>query len=110
MSFQAHHVAIELNRALAPVGARLRRADRKDAAQLKDAAKSIARNLREGSRRLGRDRIHRFSIASGSASEVKGILETAQAWGDLQPKDLADVLPLLDRMLALTWRLTHPRT
>jgi len=109
VTFEAYEVALELNRALAPVAAKLRRVDRKDAAQLKDAAKSISRNLREGNRRLGRDRIHHFSIASGSADEVKGILETALAWGDLQAKDVAHVWPLLDRELAMTWRLSHPR-
>ena len=109
MSFEAYELAVELNRALAPLAVKLRRADRKDAEQLQSAAKSIARNLSEGSRRLGRDRLHHFSIAAGSAHEVKAILEIAVAWGHLSQEDLAPVWNLLDRELAITWRLTHPR-
>lgn len=48
-----------------------------------------------------------YSIAHGSANEVKGALETAIAWGWIQ--DASEPLGHLDRLLALLWRLTHPR-
>ena len=67
MSFDAYEVALELNRKLRPVHAKLHRVDRKEAAQLKDAAKSMTRNLREGNRRLGRDLVAKVLRATPKA-------------------------------------------
>ena len=48
-----------------------------------------------------------YAIAHGSANEVKAALAVARAWGWLdEAKAPAEIL---DRLLALLWRLTHPR-
>jgi hypothetical protein len=64
-------------------------------------------NAFEGSRRNGKDRTYHFHVAAGSAAEVFAALRLAIAWQhcDAQP----DILALLDRLLAMLWRLQHPR-
>ena len=107
VKFDALRVALELIRALRPVIAKVRRSSRKEADQLQDAANSIARNLGEGSGRLGRDRRYSWSVAGGSAREVNSSLLICVAAGWIDDADLVDVAPLVDRELAMTWRLTH---
>ena len=107
VKFEALAVALELIRALRPVIAKIRRSSRSEADQLQDAANSIARNLGEGSRRLGRDRRHSFSIAAGSAMEVRCCLLISLAAGWIEEADLVEVWPLADREIAMTWKMTH---
>jgi four helix bundle protein len=107
--FDAYDAALEIVRAMRPVMEKLRHHDRNLATQLKNATNSIAANISEGSRRLGRDRIHLWSIAAGSANEVRTHLHVALAWGDLDAAAVEPVLQPLDRVLAMLWRLTHPR-
>ncbi|MGE0712844.1 MAG: four helix bundle protein [Planctomycetota bacterium] len=108
-NFEAYSRALELNTALRPLVAKLHRSDRREAAQLKEAAKSVVRNLAEGNRRLGRDRRHLFSVAAGSADEVRAGLHTSLAWGELHEQETKPALELVDRVLAITYRLIHPR-
>jgi four helix bundle protein len=86
---------------------RVRRQDGDLAKQLTRAASSIAANLAEGSRRVGKDRLHFFRIAAGSAEETRAHLRVAVAWGYLQGGDIERALGLLDRQLRLLWGLTH---
>jgi hypothetical protein len=53
------------------------------------------------------DRRHHWRIAAGSADEVYTTLQVAVAWGKLQQSEVDEALRLLDRVLAMTWRLTH---
>ena len=46
-----------------------------------------------------------FAIAHGSAGEIRGALEVAEAWG--WQIDSAPALALLDRELRLLWGLTR---
>ncbi len=87
---------------------RLKRDDRALADQLRRAASSVALNLAEGNRRTGQDRVQFFRIAAGSAAEVRAALEVGRAWGSVAGSEPAEVE--LDRVLAMLWRLTHPRT
>jgi four helix bundle protein len=64
-------------------------------------------NIGEGSRRRGKDRLHSYRIAAGSADEVRVALLTACAWGDLGESDIAAALALADRELAILWRLAE---
>jgi four helix bundle protein len=107
MNFDALKIALELIRALRTVVERLREKDPKLATQLTTAASSIAANLAEGRRRMGRDRSHLFRIAAGSTDEVKTHLMVAVAWGWVGEDHVAPALQYLDRLLAITWRLTH---
>ncbi len=109
MAFDALVVALEINRTVAPLARVIAHHDADLARQVRKATMSISANLAEGRRRAGKDRLHLFRVADGSAAEVKVHLEEAQAWGFVEGKSLVDALSLLDRELAMTWRLTHPR-
>jgi four helix bundle protein len=78
--FEAYEVALELVAALRPVLVQLGRRDRDLADQMRRAAASVVLNLAEGARRTGRDRLHFYRIAAGSAAEVRAALAVARAW------------------------------
>ena len=105
--FQAYEIALEMVAALRPSLEALARKDRDLADQVRRAASSVVLNLAEGARRTGKDRQHFYRIAAGSAAEVRAALAVARAWGNLEP--VAGVEALLDRVLAMLWRLTHGR-
>ena len=107
--FQAYNVSLELARALREPLRKIATVDADLQRQLRRATHSIVLNLREGSRRVGRDRLHLFRIAAGSAAEVQASLDLADAFG----YNVGDVKPaqeLADRLLAMLWRLTERRT
>ena len=70
---------------------------------------SVPLNLAEGAGRRGRDRVHHWRIAYGSALEARTALELLVTTGsvDAEAAEAADAL--LDRVAAMAWRLTHPR-
>ena len=105
--FEALEVALELIKALKPLIAKVGRYSRKEAAQLEDAANSIVRSLAEGRRRNGKDRSYLWTVAAGSADEVRWSLRLSLAHGWLEDADVLDAMALDDRVLAMTWRLTH---
>jgi four helix bundle protein len=107
MKFDAYEVAVELVRSLREVVARLRSRDAKLADEIRRAATSIVLNLAEGSKRAGLDRTHHFRLSHGSAAEVKAALDLAIAWGDIDAASVAPARVLLDRELAMLYRLTH---
>jgi four helix bundle protein len=109
MAFDALETAIQLATALRSPLTRLRQHDRELATQAIRACNSVALNLDEGRRRAGRDRLQLFHVALGSAGELQTALRLATAWGHLVPADLAAPHALLDRILAMTWRLCHRR-
>jgi four helix bundle protein len=85
----------------------VRRHDAKVAQQIVASASSVAANLAEGNMRQGRDRLHLFRVAAGSAEETRAHLRVALAWGWVSRSDIQPALELLDRQIALLWRLTH---
>ena len=101
----AYDVALDLIRALRPVVIQLRKHSREAADQVERAASSIVLNLAEGDRRRGRDPGRFFDMAHGSAGEIRGALDLADAWG--WQVDSAQVRALLDRELGLLWGLTR---
>jgi four helix bundle protein len=105
--FDALEVSLDLVRSLRRPVQRLRVRDRALSDQIRRAASSLSLNLAEGRRRAQGDRLHHFRIAAGSADELRTALRVALAWGDLDLGELAEALKLLDRLLAMTWRLTH---
>ena len=107
MSFHTYDVALELARSLREPIQRLQQKDRELCTQLRRAMQSVLLCVAEGGRRMAKDRIHLFRVAAGSAAEVKAALELAEAWGYLEPQLMAQPLRLLDRELALLWRLTE---
>ena len=105
--FVALEVSLELIRALQDPLRILRQHDAPLATQITRAASSVPLNLAEGRRRAGRDRLHSFRIASGSADEVNVGLRVAEAWDWLDDSQLERPLQLGDRLLALIWGLTR---
>lgn len=101
----AYEVSLDLIRALRPVVAKLRTYSAEAADQVERAASSVAHNLAEGARRNGRDPKRFFDMAHGSAGEIRGALDVAEAWG--WQVDCAQARALLDRELALLWGLTR---
>ena len=107
--FETYEVALGMIATLQPAVEALGRFDRDLADQIRRAASSVVLNLAEGSRRQGRDRMHFYRIAAGSAAEVRAAIEVGKAWGYLDTRTVAAVEALLDRLLAMLWRLTHGR-
>ncbi|HEY1546449.1 MAG TPA: four helix bundle protein [Kofleriaceae bacterium] len=105
--FIAYEVSLDLVRSLRDVVPIIKKHDRDLADQLHRAATSIVLNLAEGSRNTAGHQRMRFESAHGSAAEVKAALAVADSWGWIAPA--APSLVILDRLLALLWRLTHAR-
>ena len=109
MPFDAFEISIELIEALRSPAERIKGHDADLASQLRRAASSIPLNLNEGRRRVGKDRLHHWRIAAGSADEVRAALSVAAAWGYLAQAEVERSLALLDRVLAMLWRMTQGR-
>ena len=107
MRFQAVELSLKVIRALREPVRVLRTTDPKLADQIKRAASSVSLNLSEGRRRTGKDRVHHWRIAAGSADETLTALRVAREWGDLRESHVAEALELLDQLLAILWTLTN---
>ena len=106
--FEAYDLSIDLVRALVAPTALIRRHSRSLADQVERASQSVPLNLREGARRRGADRKHLYTVASGSAGEVRAVLDVAVARGWLDEAKLEALRKLLDREAAMLYRLTRP--
>ena len=73
------------------------------------SASSVPANLSEGNGRSGRDRIHHWRIAYGSAKEVDTHLRLLVGTGAIDRCRTESVLNLFDDVRAMTWRLLHPK-
>ena len=107
--FIAYNVSLDLVRALRSVVATIKARSRELSDQIERAATSVVLNLAEGNRRAGGDRRRFFAIAHGSASEVRGALDAADAWG--WSIDATESRVVLDRLMGLLYGLTrqHPK-
>jgi len=72
------------------------------------AVTSVPLNLAEGAGRRGRDRLHHWRTAHGSALEARTALELLVATGCVDAQAAATADALLDRVAAMAWRLVHP--
>ena len=107
MSFDVERVSDELIAALQPLLPRIRRRDRALAVQLSREASSIALNVSEANYSDPGNKRARFFTAAGSANETRAALRVGQAWGYLNNKDAQKPLELLDRIIAMLWKLSH---
>jgi four helix bundle protein len=105
--FVAFEVALEVIRSLRDVVTKVRRQNRRIADQIVESASSIASNVEEGNRRVGKDRVYLFRVAAGSAAETRAHLRVALAWGWVESTDIEPALAHLDRELRLLWGLTR---
>jgi four helix bundle protein len=77
--------------------------------QLIRSASSVPANLSEGHGRTGRDRMHHWRIAYGSAKEVDTHLRLLAQAGAIDTNQANIALELFDRVRAMTWRLLNPK-
>ena len=76
--------------------------------QIIRSASSVPANLAEGAGRTGRDRLHHYRIAYGSAKEVDTHLRHLIGAGAIDSTRAESSLELFDDVRAMTWRLLHP--
>ncbi len=107
MSFKVLSLSIELASLLREPLRLIRREDRDLANQLRRSVNSIALNLSEGRRREGRDRLHHYRIAAGSADESRTALQLAEAWQYIPSSSLEAALTRLENIIPILWKLTH---
>lgn len=107
MPFQVEEFSVELITALRPLIPRIKRHDRSLADQLVRAASSIALNIGEGQHSDPGNRKARFYSAAGSANETRTALRVAAAWGYFPATEAAPAAALLDRIVAMLWKLTR---
>ena len=101
MSFRVQQFSFELVESLREPVQRLDRIDGDLARQIRRAASSVVLNTAEGNGRAGKDRVHSFRIARGSAFEVEAGLRLAVAWGHLPAAAVERSLSLLETVLAM---------
>ena len=107
VNFQALELALDAIRHLVAPLAEITRRDPDLAQQIRRAAASMALNLGEGRRRQGRDRLHLWRVAAGSADEVVTALRVAESFQLVPRTVVAPVLERCDRVLAITYTLTR---
>jgi four helix bundle protein len=73
------------------------------------SASSVPANLSEGHGRIGRDRLHFWRMAYGSAKEVDVHLKLLVTVGGIDSTRAEQVIQSFDEVRAMTWRLLHPR-
>ena len=74
------------------------------------SASSVPANLSEGHGRTGRDRMHHWRIAYGSAKEVDTHLRLLVHTDAIDSSRAREALKLFDYVRAMTWRLLHPKS
>ena len=107
MALQVAEISIQLIETLRPLVGRIRARDKSLADQLTRAASSVALNIGEARHSDAGNRRARLFTAAGSASESEMALRVAVAWGYLGEQDGQAALALLDRILAVLWRMTR---
>ena len=108
MAFQVEELAYELIAAVGPLVPQIKRQDRALADQLTRAASSIALNIAESAYSDPCNRRARLFTAAGSANETRAVLRVATTWRYCTVEATAPAQALLDHVLAILWKLTHP--
>jgi four helix bundle protein len=101
--FDAYRVARDFFRLVLKATAQLPRS--RGLQQLLDAAESVMRNVGEAHGVLGADRARRARVAAAEASECWAELDALEIRGALAQPVLVELRGLLDRELAMLWRL-----
>ncbi len=105
----AHRLALEAAGVAIKVVMRLPAPLKPIADQVIRSASSVPANLAEGHGRFGRDRMHHWRIAYGSAKEVDSHLRLLAATGAVNRAAVQTALDRFDGVRAMTWRLLNPK-
>jgi len=73
------------------------------------SASSVPANIAEGAKRSGRDRLHHYRIAYGSAKVVDIHLCLLIGAGPFTDSSAENAIHLFDDVRAIIWRLLHPK-
>ena len=106
-AFQVEEAAYELIGALRSVLPRIKSRDRALADQLTRAASSVALNIAESNYSDPGNRRARLFTAAGSANETRAALRVAVEWGYCAPAEAQAAAALLERIVAMLWKLTR---
>ena len=106
--FDAHDKAIEAAGIAIALVMRVPAPLKSIADQVIRSASSVPANLAEGAGRSGRDRLHHWRIAYGSAKEVDTHLQLLAQANAIDNTRAEAALRLFDDVRAMTWRLLHP--
>src|SRR5690349_15838068 len=109
MTFIAQDVALQAVEAVAPLLPLVRKHDADLHKQIRSALQSIALNVGESAYSDEGNRVARLHTAAGSANEVRVALRVAVAFGYVARAEAEPADALIDRVLALLWRLTRGR-
>ena len=107
MNLEVDQVALDAVAALRPLIPRIQRRDRSLASQLTRAASSVVLNIAEAEYSDPGNRCARLHSAAGSANESRSALLVALAWGYVSEQQARPSAELLNRVVAMLWRLTH---
>jgi len=107
MPFQVEELSLELISALVPLMPRIKQRDKDLADQLKRAASSIGLNAAEAAFSDPGNRKARLFSAAGSANETRHALRQAVAWRLVTASDAEKALRLVERVVAILWRMTR---
>ena len=106
---KAHELALQAAASVIRVTRSVPPALKPVADQAVRSAAGFPLNLAEGAGRFGRDRTHHWRIAYGSGKEAASALRLLAISGAVKREQSIAALELLDRALAMTWRLLHPK-
>jgi len=106
--FDAHDKAINAAAIAISLAMRVPAPLKPIADQLIRSASSVPANIAEGAGRSGRDRLHHWRIAYGSAKEVDIHLRLLVGTGSINSSRAETAINLFDDVRAITWRLLHP--
>ena len=104
--FDAFENSLDILRSLRALLNILRSRDRDLEGHINRAAKSIALNVAEGNRRVGKDQFQLFRVAAGGTDEVRTGLRVGQALGYFTTGQIEQAMDFLDRQAAMLKRLT----
>jgi four helix bundle protein len=107
MAMLVHEKALSIIEALAPIMPLIQKQDRGLAVQLRSAASSMVLNIAEAKYSDPGNRRARLFTAAGSTNESRSAVRVAIAWGYIRRERAAEVLGLLDEVVAILWKLTH---
>ena len=106
MKFQVEELSLQLIETLAPLMPRIKR-DKALEDQLRRAASSIGLNCAEAAFSDPGNRRARLFTAAGSAGETRHALRQAVAWRLVASGDAEPALKLVERIVAILWRMTR---
>ncbi len=107
MAFQVEELSIQFVEALVPLMPRIRQRDKALEDQLRRAASSIGLNAAEAAFSDPGNRRARLFTAAGSAGETRHALRQAVAWRLVTEGDAEVAMKLVERILAMLWRMTR---